>query len=234
MCCAWCCALCCALCLIPFVFVFVRRPHHRYDMVMTDHLKPRGSRNTALLTALQALTGNPPIVSVTPAGPDAMGLAVLRAAFASDAELIQAGWRTGSTGMDVALCARVMGRLGQPKSVATEQRVLGVLGEAAEACLQAYPSSMQQDEAELQQLVQQHKQQEAEGDGVKSQQGSQQQDSMLQQVRASMLRGLISEKAALEGSREVLKSWQAQLQQLAAAGGSVKPEKLAAIYADNE
>lgn len=75
------------------------------------------------LTPPTTLSGNPPIVSLTPSGPDPMGLAVLRAGLGSDAELVQAGWRTGSSVEDVSLCARVMGRLGQPRSLATEQKV---------------------------------------------------------------------------------------------------------------
>lgn len=189
---------------------------------MTDHLKPRGPRNAALLSALTALTGNPPIVSLSPSGPDPMGLAVLRAGLASDAELIQAGWRTGSTASDVGLCARVMGRLGVPKSAATEQKVLAVLAAAVEVCLGVYPSSIQQDQAELEQLQQQQQQ----GEEVKGADSS----LMLQQVRISMLKGLISEKSALIGSRETLASLQEQLSRLAAGGGAVKAEQLTALY----
>lgn len=252
----------------PFIPTDLPSPHtknnghtpRRYDLVMTDHLQPRGSRNTTLLSALEGLTGNPPIVSLTPHGPDAMGLAVLRAALATDAELIQAGWRTGSTAENVGLCARVMARLGAPKSVGTEGRVLGVLEGAVEACLAAYPSSIEQDEAELVQLVgalsssttqQQHGQ---DGGGEVIEQQQQQHEEvgqqsaaaaaaapvvvdMQQQVRASILRGLISEKSALVGSREVLLEWQQQLKSLAAGGAGsssgravVKPEQIAAIY----
>jgi len=196
----------------------------RYDLNMSDHLKPRGPRNAALLSALTALTGNPPIVSLSPSGPDPMGLAVLRAGLASDSELIQAGWRTGSTASDVGLCARVMGRLGVPKSAATEQKVLAVLASAVEACLAVYPSSIQQDQAELEQLQEQVQQQQ-QGEEVKGADSS----SMLQQVRISMLKGLISEKSALIGSREVLASLQQQLARLA-AGGAVKAEQLNALY----
>jgi hypothetical protein len=148
-----------------------------------------------------------------------MGLAVLRAGLASDAELIQAGWRTGSTAADVGLCARVMARLGQPKSLATEQKVLGVLQGAVAACLGAYPSSQQQDEAELQK-----QQQQQEEVGVVA-------GDVQQQIRVAMLKGLISEKSALAGSAEVLQAWQQGLSGLAAAaGGPVKPEQIAAVY----
>lgn len=196
--------------------------HPRYDAVVTEHLQPRSSRNKALLEALTTLTGNPPIVSLTPSGPDPMGLAVLRAGLGSDAELVQAGWRTGSSAADVSLCARVMGRLGQPRSVATEQKVLAVLQTVVEGCLGAYPSTLQQDEAELGQLLEQQQQQGAGG-----------QAAMQQQIRTAMLKGLISEKAALIGTQEVLSDWQQQLVGLKAKGAAaVKPEQIAAIYAE--
>lgn len=154
-----------------------------------------------------------------------MGLAVLRAGLATDAELIQAGWRTGSTAADVGLCARTMGRLVQPKSLATEQKVLGVLQGAVDACLGAYPSSLQQDQAELQQLSGETAAAAAAA-GTHDQQ--QRQEGEQQLIRVAMLKGLISEKVALVEAKGVLGGW---LQQLGEMKGTVKPEQIAVIYA---
>jgi hypothetical protein len=118
-----------------------------------------------------------------------------------------------------------MARLGQPKSLATEQKVLGVLQGAVEACLGAYPSSQQQDQAELQQLQQQQQQQQQEGGATAGDVPA----DVQQQIRTALLKGLISEKAALTGSAEVLQAWQQGLAGLA-AGGPVKPEQIAAVY----
>jgi hypothetical protein len=90
-----------------------------------------------------------------------------------------------------------------------------------DACLGAYPSTLQQDEAELGQLLQQQQQHGPEAVGV----------DMQQQIRVAMLKGLISEKTALAGSKEVLQEWQ---QQLAGLPKGVKPEQIAAVYADSE
>jgi hypothetical protein len=179
-----------------------------------------------------------------------MGLAVLRAGLSSDAELIQSGWRIGSTAADVGLCARVMGRLGQPRSLGTEGRVLGVLLGAVEACLAAYPSSLQQDLDELAQLeaaaaagaedAQQQQQQQVAGglpeDGQQGRQQQQQQQAgagpidLQRLIRISILKGLVSEKEALVGSQGVLQDWQQQLQQLVGgSSGPVKPEQLEAL-----
>lgn len=102
-------------------------------------------------------------------------------------------------------------------------QVLAVLQTVVEGCLGAYPSTLQQDEAELGQLFEQQ-QQDAGG-----------QADMQQQIRAAMLKGLISEKAALAGTQEVLCDWQQQLAGLKAKGAAaVKPEQIAAIYAEPE
>jgi hypothetical protein len=118
-----------------------------------------------------------------------------------------------------------MGRLGQPKSVATEQKVLTVLQVAVDACLGAYPNTLQQDEAELEQLLQQQQQQQQQ-DGLKASGVDVQ-----QQIRVAMLKGLISEKTALMGSRDVLGEWQ---QQMAGLPKGVKPEQIAAVYAESD
>jgi hypothetical protein len=114
-----------------------------------------------------------------------------------------------------------MGRLGQPKSVATEQKVLTVLQVAVDACSGAYPSTLQQDEAELEQLLQQQQQDGLKASGV----------DMQQQIRVAMLKGLISEKTALMGSRDVLGEWQ---QQMAGLPKGVKPEQIADVYAESD
>ncbi|WIA29874.1 hypothetical protein OEZ86_012343 [Tetradesmus obliquus] len=72
----------------------------RYDALLSQHLQPRGPRNAALLEALTTLTGGPPALVLTPSGPDVTCMAALRAGIASDAELIKAGWRSGSKGSD--------------------------------------------------------------------------------------------------------------------------------------
>lgn len=89
----------------------------------------------------------------------------------------------------------------------------------------AYPSTLQQDETELGQLLAKQQQQQDVGG----------QADMQQQIRVAMLKGLISEKAALAGTQEVLSDWQQQLAGLKAKGAAaVKPEQIAAIYADPE
>jgi hypothetical protein len=167
---------------------------------------------------------------------------VLRAGLASDAELVQAGWRAGSAG-DVGLCARVMGRLGQaPRSLGTEGRVVGALLAAVEGVLRGYPHSLEQDEAELQQLEGGEAQAEAGLGALQPQQQAgaaaaggveqREQQQRARLIRVSILKGLVSEKQALVGSRAVLQGWQAALQQLGASGGAaaVTPEQLAAVY----
>eukprot|EP00878_Enallax_costatus_P025743 GHUV01027569.1.p1 GENE.GHUV01027569.1~~GHUV01027569.1.p1 ORF type:complete len:479 (+),score=142.47 GHUV01027569.1:685-2121(+) len=215
----------------------------RYDAVLQDHLKPRGSRNAALLEALTTLTGGPPALVFTPYGPDVTGMAALRAGLGSDAELVKAGWRIGSKGSDVELCARVMGRLCMPSSVGTERRVLETVLRAVDTCLAAYPSTLEQDEQELQHLQpqaadhhqqQQQEQQQASGaaNGDGSSSGSST-ESGNEQLRIGVLRALISEKSALVGCREVVAGWQQQIEQLVAAAGSaaaVTSQQLAAVY----
>ncbi|KAF6255861.1 hypothetical protein COO60DRAFT_168180 [Scenedesmus sp. NREL 46B-D3] len=209
----------------------------RYDALLFQHLQPRGSRNAALLEALTALTGGPPALVLTPSGPDVTCMAALRAGLASDAELIKAGWRSGSKGSDVELCARVMGRLSVPVSLATERRVLQLLDKAVQTCSAAYPSSIECDRQELQQqLVQQQQQQQAVGDAGST--GDNAADSIAaehMQVRIGVLRALISEKSALLDCAEAVAAWQAALEALAAGAGSsiqaqVSAKQLAAVY----
>lgn len=204
----------------------------RYDAVLRDHVKPRGSRNAALLDALTALTGGPPALVLTPFGPDVTGMAALRAGLGSDAELVKAGWRIGSKGSDTELCARVMGRLSLPSSLGTERRVLEAVVEAADACLSAYPSSKEQDELELHQLQQRLKQQGVGSSSDAAADGGLTQTGQLQ-LRLGVLQALISEKTALIGCRETVLGWQQQIEQLAAAAGSpagVSAQQLAAVY----
>jgi hypothetical protein len=155
-------------------------------------------------------------------------MAALRAGLASDAELIKAGWRSGSKGSDVELCARVMGRLSVPVSLATERKVLQLLEKAVQACTAAYPASIEADRQELQQLQQQQQQQHAAG-------GSMESDSLEAehlQIRIGVLRALISEKTALAGCAEAVAEWQAAVAALAAGGSGAQPtaEQLAAVY----
>jgi hypothetical protein len=171
------------------------------------------------MEALQVLTGGSLAASLTPTGPDVTTLAAVRACVASDAELIKTGWRLGSKSSDVHLCARVMGRLSVPLSAATEQRVLEQLQQLVDACITTYPSSIQQDEAELQHLLQQQQQQGdslsngSNGGSAASTASSSfdgcDKDDMRQQrlIKAGILRALISEKTALLSCREVLSLW---------------------------
>jgi sRNA-binding carbon storage regulator CsrA len=157
-------------------------------------------------------------------------MAALRAGLASDAELIKAGWRSGSKGSDVQLCARVMGRLSAPVSLATERCVLQLLEKAVQVCVAAYPASTQADRQELQQLVQQQQQQHA---GSSSSAISI--DAERVQIRVGVLRALISEKTALLGCAEAVAAWQASLEALAAeagggSGAQLTPQQLAAVY----
>lgn len=207
----------------------------RYDAVLSQHLKPRGSRNAALLEALTTLTGGPPALVLTPYGPDLTGMAALRAGMGSDAELVKAGWRIGSKGTDVELCARVMGRLSMPSSVATERRVLEVVQTAVDTCLGAYPASREQDEQELEVLQQQvaawKQQGQPAGDSSNSCDGLSQSGGL--QLRIGVLQALISEKSALIGCRDVVTGWQQQIEQLVAAAGApgaVNMQQLAAIF----
>jgi hypothetical protein len=78
-----------------------------------------------------------------------------------------------------------MGRLSSPSSKATEQKVLGSLVGYIEKALMAYPSNLQQDEEELKR---------AEG-----------QEEL--RVRVQVLRALVSEKRALQGSLAVVEKW---------------------------
>jgi hypothetical protein len=160
-------------------------------------------------------------------------MAALRAGLASDAELIKAGWRSGSRGSDVELCARVMGRLSAPVSLATERRVLQLLEAAVQACVAAYPASIQDDRQELQQLQQQ--QQHQQGDAGSDTSVSL--DTEHAQIRVGVLRALISEKTALLGCADAVAAWQAALEALAAGAGSgsgsgaqLTPQQLAAVY----
>jgi hypothetical protein len=158
-------------------------------------------------------------------------IAALRAGVASDAELIKAGWRSGSKGSDVELCARVMGRLSVPVSLATERRVLQLLETAVQACGAAYPASIQDDRQELQQLLE--RQQQQPGDAGSDTAASM--DAERVQIRVGVLRALISEKTALLGCAEAVAAWQAALAALASGAGSgsgaqLTPQQLAAVY----
>lgn len=207
----------------------------RYDAVLTEHLRPKGSRNATLLEALTALTGGPPALVLTPYGPDVTGMAALRVGLGTDAELVKSGWRIGSKSTDVGLCARVMGRLSLPNSVATERRVLEVVLAAVDACLGAYPSSREQDEhelMELQQRVAALKQRQGAAGTNESGPGGLDDLGRLQ-LRIGVLRALVSEKSALLGCKETVLEWQQQIEQLVATAGSagaVSAQQLAAIY----
>lgn len=200
---------------------------------MDEHVKPRGSRNAALLEALTTLTGGAPALVLTPYGPDVTCMAALRAGLGSDAELIKAGWRIGSKGTDVELCARVMGRLSTPSTLATERRVLECVLQAVDTCLSAYPASVEQDEQELHQL-QQQLDAAMQGQQATASSGSSGDKLQQTQLRVGVLRALVSEKTALLGCRETVLGWQQQIEQLAAGAGSsaaaVNAQQLAAVY----
>lgn len=183
----------------------------RYDAPL--ELAPRGPRNAALLAALQALTGSPPVVAFTPTGPDALDLALLRAALASDAELVSSGWRLTSKAGDEAAAARAMGRLSSPLSAATEAAVVAALSAAVDAAVAAFPTSLERHEEELARLY--AAPQPAAGSASE------------RARRLAVLRVLVSEQTALAGSRAVLAEWAAALSK---AGRGATPAQLAAVY----
>jgi Rubisco LSMT substrate-binding len=192
-----------------------------YDAVMGEHLSPRGSRNAALLAALEQLTGGPPALVLTARGPDVTCRAALRAGLASDAELVRAGWRSGAGAGDVGLCARVMGRLSTPTSLPTERRLLSVLAAAVAACMAAYPTTAEADAAELA--------------AAAAALGPDEMSAPLEaRVRVGVLRALLSEKAALAGAARAVTAWSEHLDELAASGASPSAEDLAAVYGDDE
>ena len=149
-------------------------------------MQPSNARQRALLSSLEALQGGPgATLALGPQGPDLTSVTWLRAAASSDAELVRAGWRIKATAKDVEVACRAMGRLSTPSSKATEQKLLGSLLGFIQRALEAYPSSLQQDEEELQ---------VAEG-----------KEEL--RVRVQVLRALVSEKRALHGSLTVVQKW---------------------------
>lgn len=211
----------------------------RYDAPPAAILAPRGSRQAALLAALAPLQGEEPSLALGAAGPDLTALTYLRAAASSDADLVRAGWRLKASAADTELACRVMGRLAAPSSAATEGAVLGALAGYIQGALAAYPTTLQQDEQELAALTA-----AAAGGGAQgaaSAAGANNSSSSSSswgdaqpttaepggsnsssRMRVQVLRALISEKRALQGSEAVVGRWQQRL-----AGGKVA---LGAVY----
>jgi len=177
---------------------------HRYDAVPSQIAKPKGSRNAALLEALDRLQGEGSLLALGRAGPDTTGLTVLRATLATEAELVRAGWRVRAGPRDVGLAARTLGRLSQPESVATETVVLSALSAYCRSALQGYPTALEEDEAEMAQII---AEQQQGGGGA----GEQQQQQQQHYSRLQVLRALVSEKRALTGTAAAVAEWQARL-----------------------
>ncbi|KAG2447665.1 hypothetical protein HYH02_007581 [Chlamydomonas schloesseri] len=149
----------------------------RFDANPADIVAPRSSRNAALLAALAAVHGG--TVGTAPAtaaaaaaeggaaaaaaataagagslalgvsGPDLASLTFLRAALATDVELVRAGWRVKAGPRDVEAACRVMGALAEPTSTATEGALLRALAAYIQARLAAFPTCLEADEDRL-------------------------------------------------------------------------------------
>lgn len=201
-------------------------PPPRYDAAPSDIAAPRGPRNRALLEALDRLQGEGALLALGPSGPDTTGLTVLRAALASEAELVKAGWRLRAGPRDLALAARVMGRLAEPGSAATEGAVLAALGAYCGAALEAYPSSLEEDEAEAAALERDLAAAASGGSGGAGGGGAEASGEgegaggvREADLRLQVLRALIAEKRALAGSAAAVDAWRAAL-----AGGCAPGE----------
>ncbi|KAG2423002.1 hypothetical protein HXX76_015600 [Chlamydomonas incerta] len=147
----------------------------RFDANPADVVPPRSSRNAALLAALAAVHGGTAgsSSSTAPAvegdsaaaataatagagslalgcgGPDTASLTFLRAALATDVELVRAGWRVKAGAKDVELACRVMGSLAEPTSAATEGALLRALAAYIQGRLAAFPTTLEEDEDRL-------------------------------------------------------------------------------------
>ncbi|KAG2491081.1 hypothetical protein HYH03_010526 [Edaphochlamys debaryana] len=163
---------------------------HRYDLDPKEVAPPRGPRNAALLRALAAVQGEGARIALGEAGPDAASLAYLRAALASDAELVRAGWRVKASDADVQAACRAVGALAQPASAASERALLEALAGAIARAQAAFPTALEQD---LQRL--------AGGGGAERVEGPE---------RLALV-AVASQKAALAGSARAVATWRARL-----------------------
>ncbi|MEW5299247.1 MAG: hypothetical protein WDW36_002280 [Sanguina aurantia] len=109
----------------------------------------RASRNRALLEALEKMQG-PARVVLSPDGPDEILLATVRASLATDAELVRSGWRIRATADETESACRVMAKLSEPISSASEAKVLQHLATYVQLQQSKYPSTLEEDIATLQ------------------------------------------------------------------------------------
>ncbi|KAJ9520185.1 hypothetical protein QJQ45_030112 [Haematococcus lacustris] len=172
--------------LLDFGFVDPGNRNHRVDVDVTQIVAPKSGRARSLLAALGAVQGGACRLVLGEAGPDLPSLAYLRAALASDADLVRAGWRLRATEADTELACRVMGSLGQPSSRTTEQAVLQALAGWLAQAAAAYPSTLEEDLAELERPE-------------------------TAWLRRQVLLALSSEKKALRGSAAAVGEWLEQL-----------------------
>ncbi|KAL6745779.1 hypothetical protein V8C86DRAFT_2967048 [Haematococcus lacustris] len=172
--------------LLDFGFVDPTNRNHRVDVDVTQIVAPRSGRARSLLGALGAVQGGTCRLVLGEAGPDLPSLAYLRAALASDADLVRAGWRLRASEADTELACRVMGSLGQPSSRTTEQAVLQALAGWLAQAAAAYPSTLEEDLAELERPE-------------------------TAWLRRQVLLALSSEKKALRGSAAAVGEWLEQL-----------------------
>lgn len=201
--------------LMDYGFVDPHNSNCRYDALPSDIASPRGPRNRSLLAALDGLQGEGSLLPLGPSGPDTTGLTVLRAALATEAELVRSGWRLKAGPRDTGLAARALGRLSEPGGAATEAAVLGALEQYCSRALAAYPTTLQQDETEMGAIIEHQKQLQGQNGHVEQQRE--------RHLRLQVLRALVSEKRALTGTAAAVAEWQVRL-----AGGCLPSE----LYAD--
>lgn len=171
--------------LLDYGFADEANTNYTYHMGWRDAVPPRGRRNAALLEALTRAYGDLSL-ALGPSGPDEACLTWARAAMASDAELIKAGWRIKATSKDVRMASAAMSRLAYPTSRSTEAALLASFAAALAKRRAAYPTTLEQDRELL----------------------AQPDTSWLQQ---QALRALTSEKIALEGASSAIRGWQEAL-----------------------
>lgn len=189
--------------LMDYGFVDEHNDNARVDVLASDAVTPRSARNRTLLEALQSVQGEATI-AFGPNGPDVTTLTYARAALATDVELVKAGWRVKASAAEVELACRVLGRLSEPVSAATEVALLKQLEGCVTQLLDGYPTSLEQDEQQLRQPA-------------------------LPWLQQQALRAVASEKRALHGSKDALQGWLYQLQKGAPPGALY-----AELYEDDE
>ncbi|GAX78440.1 hypothetical protein CEUSTIGMA_g5881.t1 [Chlamydomonas eustigma] len=162
-------------------------PNSKVELPTKVVAAPSSARSRALLEALSRVQGEDSKLVLSPRGPDITTVAWVRAALATDAELIKAGWRYKATAEDVELACRVMGTLSDPISKQNESKVLAAFSAAAMEQLSSYPTSLEQDEEE-------------------------ERDPLTGMTRRHVLRALISEKRSLVGTISVIKEWTMKLE----------------------